>query len=393
MPLLSTENAPDKLSAINPATAPKEFMPAHIRALDGVRGIAILLVIAHHWIQSSASIPIHGYLQSIAIPLAFVGQTGVDLFFVLSGFLITRILLSVKAQPNGIRNFYCRRALRIFPLYYMILFAVIVLTPADVRHDQLRMNAHDTGLFWLWGYGANFAQWYYKDWLYGALDHFWSLAIEEHFYLFFPFLVLLCNKRTLTFACLALIAVSIGSRAWFFMVAGNGIAPYILTFCRLDGLVCGALLALAERSHLLTKRLSMPLAGLLVCFTAASIGVHYNLLGPWGPSLLSSFEALLFAAFIALAVIHKDGIIGKVCGNPVLVFFGIYSYGLYAYHHILRPPLVPVTLFYDVHKPNNAAVSYGLFHLALCTVVAVLSYHLIEKQFLKLKSRFSSVEN
>lgn len=385
-----TANPPTKIVVATPPSMAVAFKPSHIKALDGVRGIAILLVIAHHWIQSVAAIPIHGYLRAISLPVAFIGQTGVDLFFVLSGFLITRILLSVKSEPGGIKNFYFRRALRIFPLYYLILFAVLVLTPPAIRHEQLRMNPNDTGLVWLWCYGANYAQWLYKDWLYGGLDHFWSLAIEEHFYLFWPFVVLLCSKRNLVIASVALIALSIASRAWFFFVAGNGIAPYILTVCRIDGLLIGGLLAVAEQANLLTKKVTVPLLALFGIAIAASVGVHFDKIGPLGSTLLSTFEALVFAAFVGLAVIHKDGILGKILSARVLVFFGLYSYGLYAYHHILRPPLIPVTLFNTIHKPNDAAMSYGLFHLALCTMVAMISYHFFEKQFLRLKTRFTS---
>src|SRR6185437_5379541 len=96
----------------------------------------------------------------------------------------------------------------------------------------------------------------------------------------------------------------------------------------------------------------------------------HNFWGEWGTVLLKTFESLAFCAAIALTIIYRNGILGRFFANPVFTFFGVYSYGIYAYHHIFRPPLLPVTILYSAAKPNNAAVSYGLVHLAISIAIA-----------------------
>ncbi len=370
-------------------TGKRQSSAAYIPALDGVRGVAILLVLTCHWVQSIFSLPIHGYLSAAAIPMAFIGHTGVDLFFVLSGFLITRILLGARSNPSGIKNFLIRRALRIFPLYYLVLFIVLVLVPADIRHHQLRMNPNDTGLVWLWVYGSNFADIFHHDWLYGALDHFWSLSVEEHFYWIWPIVVIFSGRKTLIGMCGGLLAISLLSRAYYCYIAHDGVAPDIITFCRLDGFAFGGLLALAEASKFLHRKNLTPwLCALFAAGIGCSYFEHQGGFGAYGCVILATVEAAAFGAVVGLVIIHKDGWLGRLFSNPVLTFFGVYSYGIYVFEHILRPPLVPVTLFYGADKPNNAAISYGVFHLVISIAIAFASYHLYEKHFLKLKLLF-----
>lgn len=360
----------------------------YIPALDGIRGMAMIMVLICHWVQSVNSVPIHGYIKYMVPCFAYAFHTGLDIFFVLSGFLITRILLGISGKPWEIGNFMARRALKIFPLYYATLIAVLVLTPAAIRHTTLRMHPDDIGLHWLWFFGQNIAVCFNHQYLYGALDHFWSVAVEEHFYWLWPLAVIFLCRRNLALMAVGLILLSLGSRCYYMWTQHDVLACEWLTICRLDGLAFGSLLAMLEAHKRLTKDLVPLLIGMFVVGVALSIGIHYDKLGPYANVLLKTFESAAFFGLIGLVVIYKDGWLGRFFKNPVLIFFGLYSYGIFVFHHFLRPPLLPVTLFYGADKPNNAAMSYGLVHLALSVGLALISYHLFEKHFLKLKNKF-----
>jgi peptidoglycan/LPS O-acetylase OafA/YrhL len=253
------------------------------------------------------------------------------------------------------------------------------------------MDPSDVGLIWPWVFGQNIAVVHYHQFLYGAMDHFWSIAVEEHFYWLWPAVVIFLASRNVALVGVGLVVLSILSRSWFLIGHQDPIACEFLTICRLDGLAIGAVMAIAESNKMLNAKNANWFVALFVCGIAASIGVHHGLFGPLAPVgsvLLKTFESLAFAGIIGLVVIYKDGFLGRVFSWPLLTFFGIYSYGIFVFHHFFRPPLLPVTILYGVNKPNNAAVTYGLVHLATSVALGIVSYHLYEKHFLKLKAKF-----
>jgi peptidoglycan/LPS O-acetylase OafA/YrhL len=394
MSAVTTVVKPNAPGLGSPESGLRQHSLSYIPALDGIRGVALIMVLLAHWSQSILTIPIHGYMRHMATTMALACHTGLDLFFVLSGFLITRILLSIKSKPMGIPNFLVRRALKIFPLYYLTL-TVVAFLPAAFRHTALRMDATDTGWIWPWVFGQNIAIVHYHQFLYGALDHFWSIAVEEHFYWIWPAVVIFLSMRNAACVAVGLVGLSILSRSWFLIGHQDPIACEFLTICRLDGLAIGALIAIAESKNLLKPQYSGLLASLFIAGLAASVGVHHGWFGsslsPAASVLLKTFESISFAGIISLVVIHKDGLLGKIFASPILTFFGIYSYSIFVFHHFLRPPFLPVTILYGANKPNNAAVTYGLVHFAISVVLGVISFHLYEKHFLKLKAKFPSV--
>ncbi|HEV2844590.1 MAG TPA: acyltransferase, partial [Thermoanaerobaculia bacterium] len=203
-------------------------------ALDGLRGLAILLVLLLHFTVYGGPPATEG-IDKLFYRAAQAGWIGVDLFFVLSGFLITGILYDAKGGENYFRSFYARRVLRIFPLYYGALAVFLLLVPA------LR-----PGSFWHWTYLSN-VQIAREGWPdSGALGHFWSLAVEEQFYLFWPVAVLLLARRSLMAACWVCLAGSLLLRVGLHL-ADQETAAFVLTPARLDSLAAGALLALAAR--------------------------------------------------------------------------------------------------------------------------------------------------
>lgn len=176
---------------------------AHCLALDGIRGCAIVAVTLYR-LCKELDPDAHPVLAMIG-RFAPVGERGVDLFFVLSGFLITGILLRTRNQPNYFRNFISRRVLRIFPLYFLSLLLGILVIPNLLNNNAFDLASREQ--FYLWTYTSNFRMAWLNEWCFGAFDHFWSLAVEEHFYLIWPFVVLLLERRQLMTVCIGIIAV------------------------------------------------------------------------------------------------------------------------------------------------------------------------------------------
>ena len=357
-------------------------------SLDGMRGIAILLVLLHHLTGSlDAEFSINQRFSN----WAELGWTGVDLFFVLSGFLITGILYDAKNTPCFFRNFYARRALRIFPLYYTALALVIVITPLLV-HLKLQGTANPA---WISIYAQNFVIAANGLNSFGVLDHFWSLAVEEHFYMVWPAIVFFLsrNKLMVVAAAACVIAPCLRLAAW----DGGESLPvgvYMLTPMRMDSLAAGAFLALLVRRPEGMTGLVKP--AMIIAITSAVmilamvVGRHSKssldpLLGTIGYTIIWIF----YAASLILALEWKP--LQSFMSLPVLRWFGKYSYGMYVWHPILFILVFhtdPARQIRGGNGPVQMLVT-GAFALALMFAVTLASWHLWEKQFLKLKSRFA----
>ncbi|HMB96310.1 MAG TPA: acyltransferase [Tepidisphaeraceae bacterium] len=347
---------------------------AHIPQLDGLRGLAILGVMIVHF--QGAQSPVGGIARVMWL-LGNLGGTGVDLFFVLSGFLITGILLDTKESPHFFRNFYMRRVLRIFPLYYGVLLAAFVILP---RWTVL--NAPSTNQLWLWLYSSNIGISLFGK-QFSIFTHFWSLAIEEQFYLIWPMLVFLLSQKSLMRLCIAIFVGAALTRA-IFVVAGSD--PFYFTFCRTDALAIGAYLAIAVRSAEGLLDLAADawiLAGILLL-----IFVPLYLLKSGGGDvaiqiLKFSLYAIVYGALLLAAITSPgNSIISVALSGKPLMAMGKYSYGMYVYHMIC---LLLVQRF----MPSLGRFTDTAMAMAITFVVAWLSWHLFEKQFLNLKRFFA----
>lgn len=359
-------------------------------ALDGVRGLAILLVMLHHFCFYSGIRPL-SLLDNLIYQLSYAGWVGVDLFFVLSGFLITGILWDARHnEQHYFRNFYMRRVLRIFPLYYGVLACTFLLLPRLAPTNPDVQGFLDDQL-WYWGYTLNLKiAW--SGWPdFYAFGHFWSLAVEEQFYLFWPLVVFYFPRPTLLALCMAIIAGSLGLRLLIVLTPLPNLAAYVLTLARMDALAVGALLAILIRTpqglhHV--RRLSPYCAGVTALLVVALFGWQRGL-DPENPVVLTvglSLLALLFGALVALVLLHP--LPQRLFTARTLGFLGRYSYGLYVFHHplVLWLALQPLPL--PTHTPLLAIALFSLLALALSLPLAWLSWHLYEKQFLKLKTWF-----
>jgi peptidoglycan/LPS O-acetylase OafA/YrhL len=371
-----------------------------------VRGLAALTILIYHFMPPHSGDPLTARL----IHLAEIGWVGVDLFFVLSGFLITGILLDAKGTPHYFRNFYARRTLRIFPLYYGTLLAIFVAFPLAVRlaglgptlesrlgefYEEFRYLQRHQASFWLYLSNApgfvDPSRWYY------FMSHFWSLSVEEHFYLIWPAVVLGLGRRGLIAACVGCVAGSLALRLVFAPTPAS-LFCYIFTPMRLDGLAMGGLVAVLARGPGGVAPLVRPFvaagalaaAALAVGFAAQSrLGFGSRFAITWGISLL----AITFAAFLVLVVASPaPAPLGRVMGGGFLRFFGRYSYALYIFNRFLMLPCKRLFPSERLGAALGSPVLGALVHVALATAVtsllAFLSWHLYEKHFLRLKVYF-----
>jgi peptidoglycan/LPS O-acetylase OafA/YrhL len=326
--------------------------------------------------------------------LCFGGWMGVDLFFVLSGFLITGILLDTRELPGYFANFYARRALRIFPLYYTVLALLFLLTP------WLHLQWHAGHLAYLF-YAGNVA--YNMSPSLGSVQpavsflHLWSLAVEEQFYLVWPLLVMLVgSRRRLAWICGGLSVGGLILRICLLLWLPRDSAYewcYAQLPTHMDGLLFGALGAMCVRAIPLdqvlvwAKRvLPFALATLLIVIAIGGIDFHSV------PMIVLGFPALaaIFTCIVLLAL-KPGGIVNRIGSLSGLRFVGRYSYGMYVYHILFWPALVGVLPWLQsrLHSVTLGGVCFVFLMLAATMVTAVVSYELYERQWLRLKRRFA----
>ena len=368
--------------------------PGRIPALDGVRGLAILLVMALHFADRTAA---GSVANRMYVQLADVGWAGVDLFFVLSGFLITGLLLDAKGTPNYLRTFWARRVLRIFPVYYLCLLAWFVLIPLLFPpHSHFSQNAlvelHGSQ-GWFWSYLSNWKMGLDGQWTPLGTSVYWSLAIEEQFYLVWPVVVLMASPRTLAKICLTLIVGSLIARSYLAATDANPILIYTNTVTRMDTLAIGALVAVAVRDGEWWARLQRHVGWMFAVAlgTLALLWVSIGAFAEYHPLMQTAgFTALavLFAALIAHAVAAPVGSpIARVFSSSLLRSFGKYSYAMYLFHETIAVLVVPHLPFGEVHALWAQLARFAVL-LPITVLAAVLSWHLFEKHFLAFKRFF-----
>lgn len=386
----------EPLAAPGAAQEPGPAPAVRVPELDGLRGMAISMVMAFHftgWISPQ----LQGTGWVVPTQVAAYGWMGVDLFFVLSGFLITSILLRTKGRAKYYLTFCQRRALRIFPVYYAFLLATFCLFAAypvarDHFYDAYRFQA----IHWI----------YAQNWIVASfpvpapnlafLAHFWSLAIEEQFYLVWPLLVRHLQLSTLRRVCIALVVSSplirLFAIGWDSGLPGQR-AAYFATFCRMDCLAIGSLLAVSAYVGLSRGRIAKWCkAALLVALPLmAGIVIH----DPWHSAwqnlpmltLGLSLTAISAAAIAGLALVSDpDSGMRRLLRVGMLRRLGKYSYGLYVLHW---PVAVAVGSWLASRSVSGSAyVALFLVSALPATAgLAWLSWNILECRFLAMKGR------
>tara|TARA_Y100000589_G_scaffold309434_1_gene326956 strand:- start:271 stop:1632 length:1362 start_codon:yes stop_codon:yes gene_type:complete len=414
----------------------------HIPVLDGIRGLAILMVLFHHGADMSSA----GLFDDIALWGLHFGGRGVDLFFVLSGFLITGIIADTKGQKGYFISFYARRILRIFPLYYALIILSFFILPnvgsflaglesvpvqtAEVIQGKLdRFGQVNDYQVYYWLFFSNFVIAHLNEWGHGILGVSWSLAIEEQFYLLWPFLFFFLDAKRMKIVCLFLLLFSPLFRV---IVLATGKDPffggditvidlYVLTPGRLEGLVLGALLALHLRTgkdelepERKLRALVKPalffaivgIAGALIADMPHYFGEHNSEIESWEAAAFG-FTSVAFglAGVVVLALAARPGTWWYAFWTSrFMCSFGKYSYAIYLTHLPVRALIRDMiygpasngdrfgTAWIEFPKVMGSEfigqILFFIPMLAVCWLVGWLSWNLFEKQVLKLKKYF-----
>jgi len=331
-------------------------------ALDGLRAIAVLLVLADH----------------CHVPGFEPGYFGVDLFFVLSGFLITQLLV-VELDATGSINligFYARRFLRLSPALTLLLFTYVLIGPLLWPQFTLGEHIRDAVLAGL--YLSDYAQafWHIPK----VLLHTWSLSVEEHFYLLWPFAILLLGRLRLRSGMLVLVTMYLMATAWreYDYTSMGWDAVYFRFDTRISGLICGALVAMwLKRFGPISEDMANKV-GVLACATLAvclSIGFWG---APWSITILTNIaHVAATGALLALSV--RNSWLKSLLSVPPLVGIGVVSYGIYLWHY-------PVAVYF-----RDQLSWYVTFPIVLTVAIAVAtaSYYSIERPLQRYRRAFA----
>ena len=358
----------------------------YIIQLDGLRFFAIFSVMIGHWVQWQ--------INNRPFINAFPFGNGVTLFFVLSGFLITDILLKNKAkfEQNGlakgslIKSFYIRRFLRIFPLYFAVIIFLYLISYKNTRE-----------LFpWLATFTSNIYQSINNAYV-GDFNHFWSLAVEEQFYMFWPFLIIFVPTKHSEKAIIALIVLSIITKAYIFKTyPDKWMANSYFTLSCMHALGIGALLSYWSiyRKNLIASisKLNIIIYSIVFYFVLHYV-VYYNKLDFIKEVLDNFFFAVMSGLIINYAAQNKfEGLHKSILENKFIVYSGKISYGMYIFH-LFIPELFwswicPKTgLSFDGNNPVAKYTAFACFYL-VTFMLAHFSWKLFENPINNLKSRF-----
>jgi peptidoglycan/LPS O-acetylase OafA/YrhL len=348
--------------------------------LDGLRGIAILMVMIHRfWPRTGVG---------LGADVAGAGWIGVDLFFVISGFLIAGILLDTKDEPGYFKNFYARRVLRIFPLYYLFVIGTLVAFSHNAEFRQ-----HAGSPFWYLAYLGNIPE--------SLLGHdppyflapVWSLAIEEQFYLTFPWIVRLLSRRGLTIALVAMIIIApiirfITMEMW----PDHERVQYLFTLCRIDTIAIGCLLAVVIRTINVDKwrePAKFVAVGLLPSIIVLAIASRLDRRSEFDRVFGYTIVAIGCAAIVSLVILSRDQHSTFPLRMKWLTYLGKLCFGLYLLH---RPADTIVTaLAHRAHFDHELWLLIPKVGVAIA--FASISWRLIERPFLKLKSKFATARH
>lgn len=357
--------------------------------LDGLRGLAILMVMLFHY---GTALNSHSFPQHVVMFGCELGWTGVDLFFVLSGFLITGILLDSRDADNYFSSFYCRRVLRIFPAYYLSLLIVFFLYPVFMPGYE-HAGPPPQERIWYFAYAQNWIGLLVDGGRQRMIGHYWSLGIEEQFYLIWPWIV---YKSTTKRIGQIAIGASVVALALRFTLLALHVSPEIIyrnTFTRMDALLIGAACACLLRDPSCTAYLRryaawMWIAPLVVLEVVREAARPFAYQAPGVQGLGLTAIALSYAALLIAAVLTmgNGSIPQRFFCSAVMRTFGKYSYAAYIWHQLARTLVLRIEMI-TLHVELPGVVNMPLM-IGATLALSMASYVLVERPFLAFKGRF-----
>lgn len=363
--------------------------------LDGLRGIAILSILLLHW----HFIAMGNALGSLGRTLD-LGWAGVELFFVLSGYLITRILLATRKSPSYFKSFYGRRGLRIFPLYFvtLVLFFHVQLPLMHRAGSWLEITG-DLEI-WHWLDVQNWAP-IVAHTAMGPISHFWSLAVEEQFYFAWPIIVWFVPGKRLPKLCAWMIGACIATGLLFEILRFPQVWHDRATIPRAMSILAGAWVASTRELGIAT--FSRSTARCLFVTAGLSVNAVSLLRAPYFRSaftLVDCLVAVTWTALVYLCVTNTESntLECRIARSPLLKNFGKYSYAIYVLHYVFVWPYIPRLIAEQAYRlPSSWSVTLraDLVYFAMLVALlvgsyglAVISWYLLEQPFLSLRRLF-----
>jgi len=343
--------------------------------LDALRAAAVTAVMFEHF-------SVDGLITVQVFNLGLLGLLGVLLFFVLSGYLITGILLNLRESSlrRALGRFYIRRILRIFPIYYLTLLVLAAIgLPSAVQY-----------MFWHGMYLSN-VLFVLKPQVAAPIAHLWTLSVEEQFYLIWPLLMLAVPYKHVRRVILCSITIGICWKAVVINTLGDHLAGALPVFSCLDSLAVGAWLAFVEQDETLQSRREQILRNLLFAGGAVLSTQAFLLITGWGRGLvlMTSFvgASFFFAWLVGRAAQGFRGWIRAVLEWRPLLYMGKISYGIYLYHYFMPRVLTYLLNNFGFAQPGN--VFAGVLAFTLTVITATLSWYLLERPISHLKQKLS----
>ncbi|MFL5741795.1 MAG: acyltransferase family protein [Flavisolibacter sp.] len=353
----------------------------HIPALDGLRGVANIMVVFYH------NFP-------ILYPYLFFSWLAMDIFFVMSGYLITDILIKTIGTRHFMRNFYARRLLRVFPLYFLSLVILLLILPLLLRFS-FPIDYFISNQVYFWTFLQNWLLIFHPHPNESYLNHLWSMAVEEQFYLLWPLVFVLVRNAKILFTILLLLLIGIITIRFVLWTQHIPGLDYfsLFSFTRIDGICIGCMVALLQLLN--ANFIGRNLAFIVVCFAAANFifylfNRHHADSFPYVLIGYSTFS-MLFGLIVYDLVNRRTRILEIIFSFSLLRFVGMISYGAYVFHW---PVFLLMSPWLRQWSSNHLPISAELFASIVATLVSYglgfLSYELIEKRFLRLKKYFPS---
>lgn len=359
----------------------------YFKHLDSIRFIAAMMIVVLHaygtyqdWFGKQIinfESPIltkisNQFIQNLGI--------GVDIFFLLSGFLITYILLEEKKHNDSINILYfmIRRSFRIWPLYFLI----IGVTPFLVAWLGVEKPEYWSNILFI----NNFRAIETGLWTY-PFSHFWSIAIEEHFYLIWPFIVAFTPKNKMLSVSYILILTSIVFRLYFSFTTENSYGwIYLHTLSRMDVLIIGGIIAYYYSEKPFEVKLSYTVRLLLIAILIISLSIEQY--SNWETQFMAGFKKYFYIILIGLIMLDynfNSALKYRLSNFSIFNYLGKVSYGIYMYHNVLSVIIIKKVMY---RIESESSLIFFMLMISFSILVPIISYELFEKHFLKIASRY-----